>query len=290
MVQKLDMVQTNCGCGECDFKSLISKGCPTPRREPFMYLDTSSLTQKQKDNLLLQLQKDADAMFLQLTIIVNKFCSWMKENVCLEEYKEILNNVQGIKSATKNVPMLHDRKEEINAAKNHRECSAILSDYYSWFNCSILENIITFANTKTQQDSSEFISSLKSYMDHLHKYCRRKIYECPAPSGMSSTKGSLAFLVLKVTENYLSNDMSAEKIKLFTAELITPFDIEDYVLNLCTVGTGCVELVYSIPLCIYNELFPLSGDQCKSLLMLGVMEVIIKDYHYKKDEVSDICV
>ena len=106
---------------------------------------------------------------------------------------------------------------------------------------------------------------------------------------MSSKKGT-TFLVLKVTEDQLStvNMVSAEKIALFTAELMKPFEIQEYVMNLHTVGKGCMELVYSLPQCITNELFPLNEDRCNNLAMLGVMEVITKYYHYKKDHVSDV--
>ena len=289
LAQKLDMVQTNCGCGECDFESLISKGCPTPRQEPFMFLNTSSLTQKEKGILLSQLKQDADAIFKQWDIIVSQFSNWIETNVSLEEYKKILITVPGFTSARKEVPMLRDRKQDIMAAKSHLECFAILSDYFSWFNYSILETVIYKAKVFTQKDSSEFLFKVRIYGEELCKYCKRNIYECPAPSGMSSTKSS-TFLVLKVTEDQLSDVemVSAERIELFKYELMKPFEIEEYVLNLHTVGTGCVELVYSIPLCIYNELFPLNKDQCKSLRMLGVMEVITKDYHYKKDDVSDM--
>ena len=284
------MVQTNCGCGTCDFASLVSKGCPKPRREPFMYLDTSSLNQKQKDILLLQLNKDADAIFGQWDQFVYQFSSWIKGNVSLEDYKEIILTLPGMTSARKDVQMFYDRKREIVAATSYLECFMVLSDYWSWFNCSILETIIRNAMGRTQKDSSKLVSSLQLYMDQLHKYCKRNIYECPAPSCMSSTKDTRTFLVLKVTEDQLSNVnmVSAEKIKLFTAELMKSFEIQDYVLNLHAVGSGCVELVYSIPLCIYNELFPLNEDQCKSLPMLGVMKVITKDYCYTKDDVSGI--
>ena len=78
---------------------------------------------------------------------------------------------------------------------------------------------------------------------------------------MSSTKGS-AFLVLKVTENQLSDVemVCAEGVEVFKYELMKLFEIQDYALKLCTVGKGCMELVYSPPLCIYNELFPLDED------------------------------
>ena len=254
-----------------------------------MYLDTSSLTQKQKDILLLRLKKDADEIFVQWDEIVDEFSSWMEENVSVEVYKKILLTVPGVTSAVKEVKMLNDRKQKIMDAKCHLDCFAILLDYHSWFNWSILEAVISSANRKTQKDPSEFLSRLKFYVHQLHQYCKRNIFECPALSCMSSTK-SKTYLVLKVTEDQLSTvDMvSAEKIQQFTAELMKPFEIEEYVLNLHTVGTGCMEMVYSIPQCIYNELFPLNEDQCYSLATLGVMEIITKDCHYKKDHVSDM--
>ena len=282
---KLDMVRTNCGCDNCDFKSLISNGCPTPRRDPFMYLDTSSLTQKEKDTLLLKLEDDMKAMFRQWDMVVNQFRKWMKENFSLDECKEILSNVPGKASEMKEVPIFTDRVQEIAAAKSYLDCFVILSHYYSWFDCSILETVATSSN----KDSFEFLSSLRSYTDQLHNYCKRNIFECPAPSLMSSTKG-ITFLVLKLTGDQWSNAkmVTAEKIQRFHAELMKTFEIPNYALNLCTVGNGCVELVYSIPLCIYNELFPLNEDQCKSLLpMLGMTKVITKDYHYKKEHVSN---
>ena len=55
-----------------------------------MYLDTSTLTQKQEDFLLFNLKNDADAIFNQWDIFVSQFCQWMKINFSLDLYKEIL--------------------------------------------------------------------------------------------------------------------------------------------------------------------------------------------------------
>eukprot|EP00731_Ephydatia_muelleri_P023074 Em0015g657a len=248
--------------------------------EPFMFLDTSSLTQKEKDILLLKLEDDMKAILKQWDIVVSQFRSWMKANFSLDECKEILSSVPGMASEMKEVPMFIDREQQIVDAKNYLQCFVILSHYYSWFDCSILEAVVT----STEKDSSEFLSSLRSYTDRLHNYCKRNIFECPAPSSMSSTKGT-TYLVLKLPGDQWSNakNVTVEKIKKFNAELMKTFEIPNYALKLCTVNIGCVQLVYSIPLCIYNELFPLNEDQCKNLPMLGVMEVITKDYHYNKD-------
>ena len=279
--ENFDMLLTNCGCGKCDFETIISNGCPKQRKKPFLQLDTSSLTEKEEGILLSQLKKDADAISDQWDTIVHQFNSWMDENISLKMYKEILLTVPGVTTAIKEVPLLSDRKQEIVAAKDHLGCFAILSDYCSWFNYSILEAVVSRAKKRTQKDSSKFLSSLRSYVDQLHIYCKRNIFECPKPSDTLSTKSS-TFLVLKVNEDQFSdvNKVSAEKIKLFKIELMKLFEIQDYTLNLHTVDKGCVRLNHSIPLCIYNELFPLNEDQCRSLRMLGVIEVITMDYHY----------
>ena len=67
---------------------------------------------------------------------------------------------------------------------------------------------------------------------------------------------------------------------------MTFFNIPKYVLTLCTVADGCVELVYSVPLCIYSVLFPLNEEQWRHLITLGVTEIKTKDYHYEKEHVS----
>ena len=73
---------------------------------------------------------------------------------------------------------------------------------------------------------------------------------------------------------------TAEQIRLFEATLRTSLNIPEYALKLHTVAEGCVELVYSVPLCIYSVLFPLNEEQWKHLITLGVSEIITKDYHY----------
>ena len=83
------------------------------------------------------------------------------------------------------------------------------------------------------------------------------------------------------------NKVTAEQIATFTATLKQSLQLEDYTLKLCTVDKGCLQLVYSIPLCVYNALFPLDEDQYEAIRVLGVMEIITKDHHYTKEHVSD---
>ena len=67
---------------------------------------------------------------------------------------------------------------------------------------------------------------------------------------------------------------------------MTLFGVKKYALKLCTVAMGCVELVYSMPLCIYNNVFPLNEDQYRDLTTLGVSEIMTNFYVYKLEHVS----
>ena len=270
--------KNNCGCGKCDFKRLITNGCPNPLKQQFLYLNSGALTQNEKDILLLKLQADADGINQKHGNMVLKFETWMEENVTVEQYRKILLKIPG--TMRNDVPMLKDRLKEIEVA-NYFNCSAILSGYYTWFNCSVLKQVLEYAKTLTRKDPTDVLSNLQSYTEEVHKYCKRNIFECPPSSCMSSTKGTTYF-ILKLEKHQVLDErtFTADEIRLFEATLMTFLNIPEYILKLHTFGDGCVELVYSVPLCIYSVLFPLNEEQWKHLITLGVSEIITKDYRY----------
>ena len=248
-----------------------------------MYLQgINTLTKNEKGILLQKVRADADAIDDKYRYMVLKFKTWMAENVTVEEYREILTNIPG--AMKKGVAMLKDRQKEIEAA-NYFNCSAILSDYYTWFNCSVLKKVLEDAKTLTHKDPTEILSILQSYKEEVHKYCKRNIFECPPfeHKGVSPTNGS-TYCILKLEKHQVhvldEQTITTEEIELFEDTLMTFFEIPEYVLKLHTVAEGCVELVYSVPLCIYSVLFPLNEEQWKHLITLGVAEIITKDYRY----------
>ena len=277
-------IKDNCGCGMCDFKGLITNGCSHALRHQFLYLDIGTLTTNEKNILLVKLVADADGIDEKHRHMVLRFKTWMEENVTVEEYRKILLSIPG--TMRKDVAMLKDRWKEIKVA-DHSDCSVILSDYYTWFNCSVLKKVLEDAKILTHKDPVELLSILQSYTEEVHKYCKRNIFECPPPSYMSSTKNTTYF-ILKLEECLVidKEKFTMKEIQRVEATLMICFDIPEYVLKLCTIAAGCVELVYSIPLCTYSELFPLNEEQWKHLIMLGVTEIITKDYHCKMEHVS----
>lgn len=244
-----------------------------------MYLDYRTLTQHEEDVLLIKLQEDAKSIDNAYFTAVNQFDDWMTKNVPVENYRKILLSISG--TMRNKVPLLKDRWDEIKIA-NQMDCSVLLSQYHTWFNCSILNEVLERAKTVTSKDPTEVLSSLQSYTKKMLEYCKRNLFECPPPSVMSSTKGTTYFILkTKDPEVLDGNHFTADEIKLLQASIMISFKIEEYVLKLCTFTKGCVELVYSVPLCVYAELFPLNEDLCRYFKTLGISEIITKDYHYK---------
>ena len=261
-------------------KNIITNGCPQPLQPQILYLDHYT-----NENDILKLKDDSDAIRQEYSNFVIQFESWMENNISVEEYRKILSNIPG--AMKNNVPLLKDRCSEIEAATQHSQCSALLSGYHTWFSCSVLNKVLQLVNTLTGKVTTEVISSLQSYTKKMHDYCKRNILECPPPSVMSSTKG-ITYCIFKRKDEFQDRILTAHEIQILKGITMIQFNIEECALQLRTFTEGCVELVYSIPLCIYAELFPLNEDQCRYLTTQGLSEIMTKDYHYKLKRVSNI--
>ena len=73
--------------------------------------------------------------------------------------------------------------------------------------------------------------------------------------------------------------VSDDKIKdfkhldVFEVDLCLKLEIEHFNLVLCSIGEGCIELVYLLPSCVHELLFPLNTKQLQGLAMIGVTEI-----------------
>ena len=196
-----------------------------------MYLDSDTLTRNEKDILLIYIKTGCDAISKKLRLMVHKFKTWMQENVSVEIYRDILFTIPG--TIRKEVPMLQDRWEEIKMAY-HTECSVILSDYYTWFNCSVLRAVLEDAKTLTHKDPKEILLILQSYTEEVHRFCRRNIFECPPPSDLDVSKSFV--LIVEKYQVLDEKTFTAEEIEIFKATLIGTLDIDITTLKICTLS------------------------------------------------------
>ena len=106
-----------------------------------------------------------------------------------------------------------------------------LSNYFSFFNYDIIDQIIT--ELGTEEDKQE----LQKYKDDFKLYAKRRIYECSSHFGPVSEMGH-ADIIVKVDSHY--ETYTVQELRDFRKRLIEILHISS-VLRLCLAEKGCFQ-------------------------------------------------
>lgn len=266
------MLPYSCGCGECSVLDFFVDGCPNPLKtvSKFRYLDTSGLTDDDRETLEAQLNEDyldINRKYASLTFSLRK--SLRKQKISPKMVVDCLMDLQGYKSLKnstddKDVALLKDRYDEMARAKDITDVFKILSDdYCSFFNYDIIEYITE--NLGTEEDNKK----LAEYKVSLDKYSEHHVFECPCYSGKSS---KFPDLVLKLDETEVVGS-NLKALRNFTTKTARRLRVTKHTLKVCDIKKGCLEVTFQIPRHINDVIFPLSEDQKESLRLEGVMRI-----------------
>ena len=193
----------------------------------------------------------------------------------LMPFKSAMKRITGFRSYKLNICMLEDRTDEIDSAKDKNELVKIIKEYITWFNCDLLKEIVfecVQIEKLEHEDYRTFCHWLKQYEDARMLYCRRGIFECPnSLFSKNESKGTKLFCLI-VSDNKINN---FEHLDIFEGGLCLELGIKRCNLIMCSIGKGCIELVYLLPSCVHELLFPLNAKQLQGLAMIGVTEISI---------------
>lgn len=265
-----------CGCSNCDLTNLIQYGCPEYHdKDLFPYLDTAALTEGEVKILRYALDQEGKSMSKAFDHILKKFASMMKRKVDLKSFITVLKSITGFEGFKQGICTLHDKKEEIESAETHDKLVTIIENYISWFNCVLLKRIVDDCvedKILENNDYDTFCEWFQQYEDVRKSYCKRGIFECPANlfSKNKSQLQSCKLFCLIVNDGKIKN---FENLEEFEGRLCKEFGIGRCNLVLCSIGKGCIELVYLLPSCVHEALFPLNKKQLELLTMIGVTEI-----------------
>jgi hypothetical protein len=265
----------SCGCGECPPLDFFSdpRSCPNPvpTASKFRYLNTSSLTDEEREDLEIQLNDD----YLNINQEYATFASSLRRSLkergispleladCLMELRgyEPLSNSSNEKKGY----LLEDHYSELKEAKDITRVFEILSGYSSFFN----HDIIAFIAKNLGSESDK--KNLATYEAALETYCRHHVFECPSYSSRSSKFPDLILKVdPKVTE---SEKFTLKSLHRFKMKVAKALKITKHSLKLCSIKKGCLEITFQFPLHIKKAILPLSNDQSEALRRIGVQNV-----------------
>ena len=272
-------------CKRCDLKKLLLQGCPEACEESsFPYLDTAALSEQERKKLFYSLQEKEKEMMSRLARLRFSFIKWTEENLTLDKFKFVTNTIIG--TVNSNATSVRNC---INAAESHNQLTEVIWNYITWFNCSLLKEIVDHSCEQLKRSKVHMFSKFfYLYEKECMKYCKRNIFECPniLTSELRAVPIISNIFCLIVNDSKKSNyKMSMEDIKLLLGKLIELFKIQNYDLILRSIGPGegCLELVFLLPPNVHEKIFPLNKKQLEGLAKLRVMDVSTGDSYQSID-------
>ena len=153
----------------------------------------------------------------------------------------------------------------LKSAKNSDDVMLVIGYYCSFFDIQMLECIIN--KVGAEQDKK----NLSQYMEEFNQYAQRHVFECPSDIGKVSKEEHVNMFVI-LDETY--DKCTVSRLQLFVVKLrdilnISPGDG----LKLCQITPGSLRLMFQLPACVANHIFPLSSEQEAALACEGVYKL-----------------
>ena len=173
--------------------------------------------------------------------------------------------------------LLDEHRQEIRGAKSISEIFIILSAYWNYLNCEVLEYIIEGYGT------SDDIERLRKYNEKLHNFCKRRIFELPMPVRGNGTENKLSPKQEKLPVKLdVREDIPSERFNQIKGKIAKILHVRPATLQIYSIAKGCVQLTFLIPKFVAQEIFPLSCEQTSALSKdVSVIRLECMDYVFE---------
>ena len=234
----------------------------------FPHIKTVVLDEHTREQLEGRLRLDSRKMIQEFHILRCKFFTSLEEqNIATGKLVEYLKE-----EITD--PLLTESKSTAL-----EDVKKIMRKYTSFFDYQLIEYMIKL--TGTDKD----IDQLKLYETSFIDYAKRRIYECPAIFG--SPDSSATELHFKLDSKY--DEWKLKELKDFQYRLCLKLNISVYVCRLLSIKKGCFLVTFEIPSHICESKFPLSSEQERDLMELGIIQLSYGEtfISLQKDDVDE---
>ena len=251
-------------------------GCP---KSYIPYLGMTTLSKEDQENLNFILKQDTKKIMKRFADLSNRTCdSLVRRNITVERLIRVATNCNA---------SLHNQLMNL---KSIDLVFATLATEMSFFNHGMLANIIE--ELGDEDDKKRF----NDYSKEFQKFCKRKVFEiepgeCTCGQKLSM-KGRKLFAVLLPTltgnKTKVETLEDAVSMKEMLAEILGVLPAS---LHLHRIDEGSIILVFSVPDCIAEELFPLQNEKIALLRAKGMALFVPQDLKSETNQVheSDTC-
>ena len=240
----------------------------------FPHLNPTGLTHKQQHYRKERLRCQSEKINLEFQKLVSATIeSLNRQNVPPDKLLSHVMTLGSLKRVFEpQVPALHHRFKELNAAKTIYDSFLVLNDYFSFFNYHIIEHIVE--ELGTEEDKAK----LQKYTQDFNQYAKRRIFECLPEFGHVLSDSDHVDIFVKLDSQY--DDYTVAELEGFCHKLSKLLDISLGILCLCRVDKGCLQLMFQVPSFVQQRIFPLSREQERALADVRVTRLTCGDYYF----------
>ena len=217
-----------------------------------------------REELEHRLRIESKGIMQEFHILRNKFFDSIEEQkIATDKLVEYLED-----ELSDCLPQRNDDSEPMTL----KEVKQLIKRNSSFYDYELIKYMIKLTGIEKDKDQ------LKQYEEAFSAYAKRRVYECPsvfAPDDDTKTE-------LHVKLDSMYDKCKLEELKDFQYRLWSALKISVYVCRLKSVEKGCFLLTFLIPYNVQEVVFPLSVEQEKALLELGVHQLSCRSYRFPR--------
>ena len=217
---------------------------------------TTKLSDDQIQNLEFRIKVDIDQIQKHFGTLQTIFRRSLKERGV---------PVRGIIAHVIGFGVAEADKEKLRAEESLDEVFIVLTDYWSFLDCDLLDSIVEIYGNDVDR------SRMQKYKEELELFCKRRVSEVPSGELLLSKDQTRERIIVKLN----INDPRLSIIKDLKIKMCKVLKIEPCVLQIMEVKEGCVQVTFLIPSHISKLLFiksltKVQYDHFKALSVLSL--------------------
>ena len=208
------------------------------------------LTNSEKQNLEFKIKTDLDRLQKNFASLQTSVRRSLKE-------REV--STQDVVAHVVGYGVSDEHKKELTALNSLDRVFIVLTDYWSFLDCDLLENIVE--NYGCDSDHEK----MAKYQEELNLFCKRRISEVPNKTLVLSDDQTREKMVIKLN----ISDPRLAAIKDLKIKICKILSIEPWSLQIMEIKEGCVQITFLISKCQFSE--SLTEVQREDLKELSVL-------------------
>ena len=208
-----------------------------------------------------RLSDESEQLHMQFGDLVVAVRNSLKDRV---EVRELVSTLSEYSFSQQREGISRDYESALRITMSLYDIFDVIRPYYSFFHYRVIELLVKRFGTNEDKER------LAEYEKQFKKFCRNRVYKCPADHFGMEGKFEIC-LVAKLMDEFKKFTLNA--VNKFRTKLCSILSVPDDALRFIGAAEGCVELRFAMFSSLERVIFPLSDQQQERLREEGVMEL-----------------